>query len=76
MSPTAPLLRRLCLVRPYLEDRNASHFSTWLANAERPGLGDRVLLRRSNLTRLADRMDYAKLLRRETCPGGKHGACA
>lgn len=40
-------------------------------------LAERVVLSRSNLTRLADRLEKAKLLRRESCVDDKRGAyCA
>jgi DNA-binding MarR family transcriptional regulator len=40
-------------------------------------LAERVVLSRSNLTRLADRLEKAKLLRRESCADDKRGAyCA
>lgn len=37
-------------------------------------LAERVVLSRSNLTRLADRLEDAKLLRRESCGGDRRGA--
>lgn len=37
-------------------------------------LAERVVLSRSNLTRLADRLEKAKLLRRESCADDKRGA--
>ena len=40
-------------------------------------LAERVVLSRSNLTRLADRLEKAKVLRRESCADDKRGAyCA
>ena len=36
-------------------------------------LADRIVLSRSNLTRLADRLERAELLRREPCPGDRRG---
>ena len=40
-------------------------------------IADRVVLSRSNLTRLADRLESAGLSRREQCPGDRRGAyCA
>lgn len=39
-------------------------------------LADAVLLSRSNLTRLVDRLEAAGLLRRETCPTDRRGAYA
>lgn len=37
-------------------------------------LAERVVLSRSNLTRLADRLQKARLLRRETCEDDRRGA--
>jgi DNA-binding MarR family transcriptional regulator len=40
-------------------------------------IADRIVLSRSNLTRLADRLESAGLIRREQCPGDRRGAyCA
>ena len=39
-------------------------------------LADKVLLSRSNLTRLVDRLETAGLLRRERCPSDRRGAFA
>lgn len=39
-------------------------------------LADKVLLSRSNLTRLIDRLEKAELLRREPCPGDRRGTFA
>ncbi|MBD1824149.1 MarR family transcriptional regulator [Cyanobacteria bacterium FACHB-DQ100] len=39
-------------------------------------VADRVLLSRSNLTRLVDRLEAAGLLRRERCPNDRRGAFA
>lgn len=39
-------------------------------------LADKVLLSRSNLTRLVDRLETARLLRRERCPSDRRGAFA
>jgi len=39
-------------------------------------VADRVLLSRSNLTRLVDRLEAAGLLRRERCPKDRRGAYA
>ena len=39
-------------------------------------LADRVLLSRSNLTRLIDRLEAAGLLRREQCPSDRRGLYA
>ncbi|MDX2216448.1 MAG: MarR family transcriptional regulator [Oculatellaceae cyanobacterium bins.114] len=39
-------------------------------------LADRVLLSRSNLTRLVDRLEKANLLRREPCPSDRRGMFA
>jgi DNA-binding MarR family transcriptional regulator len=40
-------------------------------------IADRILLSRSNLTRLADRMEKARLIAREACPHDRRGAyCA
>jgi DNA-binding MarR family transcriptional regulator len=39
-------------------------------------LADKVLLSRSNLTRLVDRLERAKLLRRERCPTDRRGTFA
>jgi DNA-binding MarR family transcriptional regulator len=39
-------------------------------------LADRVLLSRSNLTRLVDRLEKAGLLCRETCPSDRRGTFA
>jgi DNA-binding MarR family transcriptional regulator len=36
-------------------------------------LAQHVLLTRSNLTRLADRLEEAKFIRREDCPGDRRG---
>lgn len=39
-------------------------------------LADKVLLSRSNLTRLVDRLERANLLRRERCPSDRRGTFA
>ncbi|WP_199337055.1 MarR family winged helix-turn-helix transcriptional regulator [Oscillatoria sp. FACHB-1407] len=39
-------------------------------------LAERVLLSRSNLTRLVDRLEKAELLRREPCPSDRRGTFA
>jgi DNA-binding MarR family transcriptional regulator len=39
-------------------------------------VADKVLLSRSNLTRLVDRLEAAELLRRERCPSDRRGAFA
>jgi DNA-binding MarR family transcriptional regulator len=39
-------------------------------------LADQVLLSRSNLTRLVDRLEKAELLRREPCPSDRRGTFA
>ena len=39
-------------------------------------LADKVLLSRSHLTRLVDRLEKAKLIRRETCQDDRRGAFA
>ena len=39
-------------------------------------VADKVLLSRSNLTRLVDRLEAAGLLRRERCPSDRRGAFA
>ena len=39
-------------------------------------VADKALLSRSNLTRLVDRLEAAKLLRRERCPSDRRGAYA
>lgn len=39
-------------------------------------LAEKVLLSRSNLTRLIDRLEKAKLLRRESCPTDRRGTYA
>jgi len=39
-------------------------------------VADKVLLSRSNLTRLVDRLETAELLRRERCPSDRRGAFA
>jgi DNA-binding MarR family transcriptional regulator len=60
---------------------------TWydvlVALSEAPGerlrlheLADRVVLSRSGLTRLVDRLERARLLRREACPTDRRGAFA
>ena len=39
-------------------------------------LAEKVLLSRSNLTRLVDRLETAELLRRESCPSDRRGTFA